>query len=222
MIGGDIIGGDAWMLKADSNGVQEWTYITGGGTWGEFKSSQKTSDGNYIGVGQLNNQALLVKTDNLGSQIFRKFYGLANSVANSGQETTDGGFILAGYTDAAGAGGRDYYLIKTDVNGNQQWAQTYGGAADDSGQYVHQIPGDGYMFVGTSKSYGGTDKVLLIKTDSAGNQLWTKVYGTGGDQANSITPKADGGFIIAGKTAANNAWILSIGPNGECTGYGCP
>jgi hypothetical protein len=58
---------------------------------------------------------------------FAKTYGGTNwDLAYSVQQTSDGGYIVAGNTYSFGAGANDFFLIKTDANGNVQWAKTYG------------------------------------------------------------------------------------------------
>jgi hypothetical protein len=109
---------------------------------------------------------------------------------------------VAGYTYSFGAGSRDLFLIKTDVNGNIIWAKTYGGTSDDYATSVQQTSDGGYIVAGETQSFGaGYRDILLIKTDANGNIIWAKTYGgTDWDKALSVRQTSDGGYIVAGYT----------------------
>jgi ribosomal protein S11 len=85
---------------------------------------------------------------------------------------------VAGYTYSFGAGYSDVLLIKTDANGNVQWAKTYGGTSYDFAYSVQQTSDGGYIVAGGTNSFGaGNDDFILIKTDANGNVQWAKTYG---------------------------------------------
>ncbi len=98
----------------------------------------------------------------------RTYGGTDIDIASSVQQTSDGGYIVAGFTDSFGAGG-DIFLIKTDANGNVQWAKTYGGTDDDMVFSVQQTSDGGYIVAGGTSSFGaGWGDIFLIKTDANG------------------------------------------------------
>jgi uncharacterized protein YuzE len=141
----------------------------------------------------------LIKTDANGNIIWAKTYGgSGDDVASSVQQTSDGGYIVAGGTESFGTGGA--FLVKTDANGNIIWAKTYGGIDDDGAFSVQQTSDGGYIVAGMTTSLEYLDDIILIKTDANGNIIWAKTYrGIGNDWAFSVQQTSDGGYIVAGR-----------------------
>lgn len=116
------------------------------------------------------------------------------------KKTHDNGFILSGWTSSFGAGNKDVYLVKVDSAGNVLWENTYGGPYEDVGFSVCQTEDRGYAISGATKSFAisGID-FYLIKTDSLGDTLWTRVFNdTLDDRAFSLLQTRDGGYIMTG------------------------
>ena len=115
--------GEVYLIKIDENGDSLWTK-TFGGADSEGSSVQQTIDGGYIitggtSYGNGSGDVYLIKTDVSGNEQWTKtFGGTEYDSGNSVQQTTDGGYIICGYTESFGNGGEDVYLIKTDQNGN--------------------------------------------------------------------------------------------------------
>ena len=127
--------------------------------------------------------------------------GPANEEIHSAIRTSDGGFALAGDTNALGYQG---YLVKTDSAGNMQWSRTYGVVGFFSRFYadVIQTTDGGYALAGcTSYNSTGDLDFWLVKTDANGTELWNRNYGgTGEDIAFALTQTSDGGYILGGRT----------------------
>ena len=146
---------------------------------------QETTDGGYVVFGNVSSGAgsrdmWLVKTDAQGDTQWTRVYGAeAPEYCYSGQETAEGGYILAGFTQSFGAGNTDIWLVKTDAVGDTQWTKTYGGPEDQWATYVGQTLDGGYMIIGETESFGPCDdgNIWVIKTDSKGDTLITHFYG---------------------------------------------
>jgi hypothetical protein len=162
----------------------------------------------YLGGGGYN--ILLIKIDTNGDVQWAKTYGGPGAdYALSVQQTSDGGYIVAGGTLSFGAGGNDIFLIKTDAKGNIQWAKIYGGTDYDYAYSVQQTSDGGYIVAGYTASFGAGDwNIFLIKTDAKGNIQWAKTYGetdTIDRGASSVQQTSDGGYILAGTTLSFGA-----------------
>ena len=143
----------------------------------------------------------LIKTDSSGIEQWSKRFGeeYYNDGGYSVQQTTDGGYVITGYTESFGNGSADVYLIKTDGNGTEQWSQTFGGASSDYGMSVQQTIDGGYIISAETRSFGnlGSTDVYLIKTDVNGIEQWYQTFGgTDDDYGTSVQQTTDGGYII--------------------------
>lgn len=118
------------------------------------------------------------------------------------QQTDDGSYIIAGYTNSFGTGNRDYYLIKIDTDGDTLWTRTYGGPDDEWGRSVQQTEDGGFIIGGyVGNNLEENYDFFLVKTDSNGDTLWTRTYGGSDlDKAYSVQQTNDGGYIIGGRT----------------------
>ena len=169
--------GDAWIIKTDINGNEEWNQTYGGEGTESSRSIKQTNDGGYIFTGQTNsfgngyNDAYLVKTDFEGNQEWMQTYGgIGTDHGRSVVQTSDGGYIISGYTDSFGDSGFNFWLIKTDLLGNLDWQRSYGGTGDDRGFHALQAADGGYIITGYSNSNtNSVPDIILIKTDDLGN-----------------------------------------------------
>ena len=150
----------------------------------------------------------LIKTDTDGNELWSKTFGGAqDDEGYSVQQTTDGGYIIAGYTASVAVGDMDVYLIKTDTDGNEMWSKPFGGPHGDLGNSVQQTTDGGYIIVGIYTRLSGDDynDVYLIKTDADGNELWSETFAMlTAVEGLSVQQTADGGYIIAGTA---NLWF---------------
>jgi len=159
--------------------------------------------GGYSGVYGESCDIWLVKTNANGDSLWsRTFGGDSSEVCNSVIQTMDGGYALAGYTRSFGADKQDFYLVRTDENGELQWTRTYGGEEDDCCNSIILARDGGFILAGTTRSFGsGREDFWIVRTDVNGDSLWSCTYGGDGrDECHSVIQTVDGGFALAGFT----------------------
>lgn len=172
---------DVYFVKTDSSGVEQWSSVFGGSGSDWASAVKQTSDGGYIVAGRTASSGAgaydvyLIKTDSSGNEEWSSTLGGNRDDSGSDVEiTSDGGYIIAGYTRSSGGGGFDVYLVKTDSSGNEEWSSAFGGADDEFGSCVQQTSDGGYVIAAETRSFGaGMTDMYLIKTDSQGNHQWS-------------------------------------------------
>jgi hypothetical protein len=132
------------------------------------------------------------------------FGGLSNYIVSSLVNTSDGGYAIAGSVNSTAA-----FLIKTDSNGSVQWSKTYEGLGSVHIYSMVQTSDGGYILAGGTASNATTDSsdwyFWLVKTDSSGNQEWSKTYEqptTSG--VYSVIQTSDGGYALVGSATYGN------------------
>ncbi|MBP6333863.1 MAG: T9SS type A sorting domain-containing protein [Bacteroidia bacterium] len=136
----------------------------------------------------------LMRIDALGDTMWRRTYGDSLTSCAAMVITSDSGYLIIG------DGNSDIHLIKTDSLGSILWTKNYGGPINESSYDVKQCDDGGYIILGTTlgipQIYMNT---LLIRTDSIGNILWSKIYGSSHIvEGFSVIQTDDGGFLIGG------------------------
>jgi len=137
----------------------------------------------------------------------RTYGGESNDEAFKVIETSDGFFVLAGYTESFGAGESDVYLLKLDSNGDDIWIKTYGGEGNDAAYSVMETSDGYYVVAGYTKSAGGGN-VYLLMLNPDGDTLWTKNFGSSdNEEARQVIQASNGDFVIIGRV-----FPCSMGP----------
>jgi hypothetical protein len=196
---------------------------------GEGYAARQTADGGFIAAGNCfyfaSHDFHMIRTDSNGDTLWTRVWGGSSfETARDVLQTSDGGFLVAGYTQSFGAGASDVYLARTDGNGNLIWNRTYGGTDDDYGLSVAQHTDGGFVVAGHTNSFGaGNTDVFLIRVNSVGDTVWTKTLGgVFYEEATTITNAIDGGFIITGSTSSygagqRDAMLIKLDNNGYIT-----
>ncbi|MBN2378746.1 T9SS type A sorting domain-containing protein [candidate division WOR-3 bacterium] len=172
-----------WLLKTDQVGDTLWTSGMVDWFFGSAYGVTETSDGGYMATGYVapfedgKYHFMVLKTNPDGDTLWSKwdfdlFPGELGGVGRCIRPTSDGNYILAGYTTGFLDEILDLLLIKISPAGDTQWTRTYGGEAEDIGYCVGQCTEGGYIAAGATKSFGaGGYDIWLLKTDVAGDTL---------------------------------------------------
>ncbi|MGG7469299.1 T9SS type A sorting domain-containing protein [Chryseobacterium arthrosphaerae] len=252
---------DMWIVKTNSTGNIEWQKCLGGDGNEVAYSVQQTSDGGYIvgGFSQTNNNgdvtgnhsywdtndwaykpsrdAWVVKLNSTGAIQWQKSLGgSGEDVASSIQQTTDGGYILAGFSDSVNGdvtgnhGKHDFWITKINANGSLVWQKSLGGSKSDKAYSIKQTPDGGYVATGYSFSadgnvtdHHGTDTghdYWVVRLNTSGDLMWSKsLGGTYGDTAFSLDLTPDGGYVVAGSTSSRDGDVVGLHQNVDATDF---
>jgi regulation of enolase protein 1 (concanavalin A-like superfamily) len=202
---GEELIADALLIKMDMIGNVLWARTYGGYEDDGAHSVCLTNDGGYILAGYTRSygngsyDVWLIKTDAGGDTLWTRTYGGGRSdEGNYVQQTSDGGFFVAGYTESFGVGG-DAWIIRTDSKGDTLWTRTYGGPYSDKA-YSAQITSDN-RFAVIGGYIGNSGSVWLLLLNAEGDSVWTQRYPQGASTKGlSLQQTDDNGFIITGET----------------------
>jgi hypothetical protein len=238
---GDVSGtnhgySDYWIVKLDALGNIIWNKLLGGSGYDDAYNIQQTTDGGYIISGYSASSAngdvsgtnhggydyWIVKLDALGNIVWNKLLGGSNDdYARSIQQTTDGGYIISGYSDSSANGDvsgtnhgdYDYWIVKLNAIGNIVWNKLLGGSNDDYATFIQQTTDGGYIISGYSGSSANGDvsgtnhgsyDYWIVKLNAIGNIVWNNLLGgNNADYATSIQQTTDGGYIISGTSGSS-------------------
>lgn len=233
-------GDDFWIVKLIEDTVISWESSFGGTNRDRANSIIPTFDGGYIAAGYSSSKDGMV-TDNHGGYDYwvvklsddgmkewaKSYGGSDEDLANSIQQTSDGGYIIAGESNSNDGnvtaregemGSSDYWVIKLSKDGSLEWQKMLGGSSQDKASCIQQTADDGYIVVGNSGSINGDvnghhgDKGILdiwvVKLTKSGSIEWDRsLGGTSYDWATSIYETSDGGYVIAGFTNSTDGNI---------------
>jgi uncharacterized delta-60 repeat protein len=200
---------DVYLIRTNSFGDTLWTETYDAGESEAGYSVAVTSDGGFViagytqSIGSAEADVYLIRTNAVGDTLWTRTYGgSGNDFGRGVRVTSDGGYLIIGTTTSYGAGGVDVYLIRTNNDGDTVWTRTFGGDQSDYGESLALAGDGGYVVAGHTNSYGAGDiDVYVIKTDGAGDTVWTRTYGGGSwDYGHAIAATSDSGFVIVGRT----------------------
>jgi hypothetical protein len=217
----DVTGSGMLLLKLDSLGNKLWQKTFTEPTSASFCygfSAQQTNENGYIIAGYTyinyydstqHKDVFIVKTDSLGNEQWRKYFGgTMDDVGSFVRQDNQGNYFIAATTNSYSNGTEsDMYLIKLDSLGDSLWTRTYGGNLEETATGLWPTNDGGCILVGKSNSFGNGDyNGYIVKTDGNGDTLWTKNYGGSGiETINSVQQTADNGYVMVGYTSSIGA-----------------
>ena len=220
---------DIYLVKVAANGFPIWTRIIDMTDSDWAYSISPTTDGGFILAGtsylpDSSDQALLLKVNALGQmEWYRRFGGVNSETGWHAEQTSDGGYILAGEStwDEFGSHG-SVYVVKTTSSGSPEWIGHYGGPRSEDGHHILETADGGFLVAGRTNSYGNGDwDAYFIKLDSNGDTLWTRTSGgSAWDHCVCMAKAADGDYVAAGYTYSfgvygEDVYIVKISPDGD-------
>jgi hypothetical protein len=231
-------GGDAWLVKLDEYGNELWNKSYGGNRadYG-FDVVQNSDEGYTIAGGTRtytkgDHDTWLVKTDYLGNEIWNNSYGGENRDQGYAlMESSDGGFVICGGSGSYTPGPNDYWIIKTDNNGNEIWNKTYGNEGYDWGYDIIETKDGEYIFTGgtdTSIDHSHILDIGIISINKEGEIIWDESFNkppakNRWDEGYSIIETDDNNLLIGGiahtyhwfKEGEGDGWIIKTDCNGN-------
>jgi len=216
---------DIWLVKVSPQGQEQWNRTLGGTGYEVMVFVQQTADEGYNIIGNTDSYGAgsfdiwFVKIDSNGNMQWNNTFGGTGQDWAYSVSQVPGGYIIAGMTESYGAGYSDFWLVKTDTKGEEQWNNTYGGYYLDGADSIEQTRDGGYIIAGITQEFGGGhNDFLLVKTDSNGTEQWYRTFGGGNIEFNpSVWLIPDGGYILGGETFSyeNDYWLVKTDEDGN-------
>lgn len=231
------LGGRQAEYLFDAQPTADYGFIIAG-------SSLSNKSGNMSEISKGDLDYMVWKLSESGETEWQKSFGGSGSdLLKCIKGTSDGGYILAGSSNSeisgsktsVSYGGNDFWVIKLDASGNEQWQKTFGGDGQDDLVTISVTKDGGYIMGGSSDSEKSHDSITnknkkhddsrggmdywVIKLDVKGNVEWQKTFG--GDYVDllaTIKPTLDGGYIVGGYSNSNNSGdknINNLGNGGD-------
>jgi len=234
---------DIYLIKVDTAGMPLWAKIIGGMHADDGHSIRRTSDGGFViggftsSYGQTpgsSTDLYIVKIDSVGNiEWGRTIGGPASEYGYSAIQTRDGGYVIAGKTFSYGQGGgfSDMYIAKLRSDGSLAWTRTIGGPYNDLAHSVMETSDGFYVVVGETQSFsshpGMDGDAYIVKLDTAGNIIWSRVVGGHHhDHLHSVIEASNGKYVAIGHTESfghgmADILVLMIDTNGDINTGSC-
>lgn len=257
---------DYWIVKLNPQGEVQWQQTYGGKYADVLRSMEQTQDGGYILGGYSNSPQSgdktepsigigdywVVKIDNSGTIEWQRTYGgNGDNQLYVIHQTEDEGYLIGGNTNSTNSltskggtvsNGTDFWLLKIDAKGNEDWSQTYDyGKVDILTSLVenkdHTFLIGGYAQNGATSEGGlalkkqqakGINDYIALKIDAKGQEIWTQSVGSSGeDILRKLIETRDGGYLLAGTSNAassldknstigsNDFWVVKLQDQGK-------
>jgi hypothetical protein len=218
---------DYWLVRTDENGAHLWNQSFDAGQTEYCRAVIECDDGGFalFGITKANpptsSDFWIVRTNATGGHLWNSTFGTDNN--DDGYdiiESSDGGFVMAGYFKNSTTNDFDYLLIKADQDGNHLWNATFGGLDDDYCYSLIESNDGGFVLAGALGTPAGDD-MLIIRVDQTGNYLWNFTDGGAlNDYAYDIIRVSGGGYAITGSTESfgvtgADLWLVRLDADGN-------
>jgi len=220
----------SYLVKTDASGNISWTKAYGQNGFDAAYDLIETSDngivtagegwGNNLGLGVAN--GLIVKFSSTGTVLWQKVIGSnGEDYLFAVTETSDQGIAVAGYSQSFGAGLKDMFVSKLSASGTVLWSKAYGGTGGESALSIKGLSDGGLIIAGTTESFGlSSFDNYVVRTDSLGDTLWTRTFGTVANSEGGVFGLGAAGPSISYSTNGG-FWLTSqsygTGPTGDDT-----
>jgi hypothetical protein len=202
---------NVYIIKTDAAGNLVWTKNYGGIRPDFPYHMIPTADGNYFLIGFSQSYSsgdadiYLLKINPSGDLIWSKTYGgSGNDYGKDIIQTSDGNYLIVGWSNSPSMADQNANLIKIDPAGTVIWNKSYGGSNDDFGHSVQQCADGGFIMLGQTFSYGAGGDAYLVKTDASGNMSWEKTFGGSlSDEGVYVNANNDGSFTFVIRDSSN-------------------
>ncbi len=254
---------DVWVVRLTESGLLSWQRCLGGSDADHGESIQETADGGFILAGSTASNATgdvginhgdrytydawVVKLAAAGNIEWQRCLGGTwHDYARSIQQTSDGGYIVAGYTSSADGdvsgnhGGTDAWVLRLTREGGIDWQRCLGGTSLDYAYGIRQTADGGYICIGNTQSTDGdvsgnhgSDDVWVVKLTESGLLSWQRCLGgTGDEYGYDVRQTSDGGYILIGQTGSNDGdvsgnhgsddvWVVKLTESGSLSWQRC-
>lgn len=159
--------------------------------------------------------------------VFNKNFGSSSEdVGFTSVIVSSGGYATLGWTEGTANGLSDFYLVRTDEDGNELWNKKYGLSNRESGLSIIESTSGGFILGGSSRSLGnGLSDCIIYRTDINGNELWHKTFGFPyEDYLRSINELPNGEILLCGYTENSNGdknlLTAKLSANGDMVWWG--
>ncbi|UCC13028.1 MAG: T9SS type A sorting domain-containing protein [candidate division WOR-3 bacterium] len=220
-------GKNLYLIRTDPDGDTIWTKVYGGNLQDVGYALCPAHGGGFMVVGYrdgptgwVKGNFWLLKIDTNGDTLWTRVYGGAGEDYGISIRPIPDGYIITGVNTYASAGGKDLWLVKTDMDGDTLWTRVYGGALEDVGYGVNTTADGGFIVTGYRDGSGSwtAGDLWLLKTDAYGDTLWTSVFGAGGEDFGFDVFERDDGYIIGGQYgygSTKDVWLVRTDNEGD-------
>jgi hypothetical protein len=226
--GSDFIGEwDALVMRISPDGNQVWRRSSDRSGSEYAWAVREAGDDQYVVVGTIEidrgeTDGFMQRIDADGNELwFRTYGGDREEIFWTAEPTPDGGFMLVGQTSSEGAGGLDFYVVRTDSEGRELWANAYGTEATDRAFGLGLSPDGGALIAGFTGANSSRMNFLFLRVDEDGNELWRRtIAGDRFDVAHDVLRLPDGGFMISGYSSSfssgdHDGFLMRLSPEGR-------